>query len=118
MIQSVDLEQTAIVNHNFIQQLKKDIQKYDILYIYAPFGWNQEQIISEFYRLCGGKNVFWLEETDAVSLEQQILKIPAAGKKIYLIPHLERIIECGKDSLIWKLLSEKKKEMYFYLYLP
>lgn len=100
--------ETAIVNHNFIEKLEKDIAKYDILYICAPFGWGVDTLLRIVYERLRAKDAYFLEDTRENPLEEQIPKIPKKKKCIYMISGLERIIEHGKQELIWTLLSEKK----------
>ncbi len=108
MIQTIGYADNAIVNHNFIEKLEKDIMKYDILYICAPFGWGIDVLLRTVYEHLNAKDVYWLEETRELSLEEQIQRIPKKKKCIYMISRLESIIEHGKQELIWELLSKKK----------
>lgn len=112
------IEQTAnyIVNRNFIQQLGEDIKKYDILYLCAPLGWTKNQLAETFYHANSKESVCWLEETAEESLELLISKIPASGKKLYIVPALERILEDGKEDLLWDLLAMKKRGDVFVFF--
>ena len=105
----------ALVNHNFIQQLKEDIKKYDILYISAPIGWEIDVLLRETYNQMKSKDVYWLEETGECSLEEQISLISKKKKNIYMIPSLERVIEEEKQEPIWELISNKKPGDVFVL---
>lgn len=98
----------VLVNHNFIQQLKEDMKKYDILYISAPIGWEIDALLRETYNQMESKDVYWMEETKECSLEEQIALIPQKKKNIYMIPSLERVIEEKKQEPIWELISTKK----------
>ncbi len=97
----------GILNPNFIQRIKKDMKIYDILYIYAPFGWEKEVVMKQIYDDLSSKDVCWLEYKESVSLEQQIAALPKAKKRIHMIPNLELIVEQGQQDLIWDLLSKK-----------
>lgn len=102
-----------IVNHNFIKRLEQDIMEYDILFICAPLGWEKNTLLAEVYQKHENDGMFWLEETKEASLEEQIKKLPGSGKRVLLIPHLERVIEQGQQELIWELLSKNRKDDVF-----
>lgn len=97
----------GILNPNFIQRIEKDMKIYDILYIYAPFGWEKEVVMKQIYDDLSSKDVCWLEYKESESLEQQITALPKAKKRIHMIPNLELIVEQGQQELIWDLLSKK-----------
>ena len=105
-----------IVNHSFIQQLEKDIKKYDILYLCAPLGWGKDQLAEAFCESYSGENLVILEETAENSLQTIISKISFAEKKIYLVPALEKVVESGQEDLIWKLLDQKRRgDVFIFL---
>lgn len=105
-----------IVNHSFIQQLEKDIKKYDILYLCTPLGWGKDQLAEAFCESYSGENLVILEETAENSLQTIISKISFAEKKIYLVPALEKVIESGQEDLIWKLLDQKRRgDVFIFL---
>lgn len=116
MIQVVQPAEFAVINENFIQQLEKDIKNYDILYICAPLGWGKDLLMQEIYsRRNGQRAFFWLDDTEEQTMEQQIQALPATGRKILVIPNLEKIMECGKEHLVWNLLNKKKKDDVFLI---
>ena len=116
MIKPTGQTENFIVNRSFIQQLEKDMKKYDILYLSAPLGWGKSQIKEAFCEKYAGENLIVLEETEDVSLKSLISKIPSARKNIYLIPELEKILEREQEDLIWKLIEQKKKgDVFLFL---
>ena len=116
MIKPTGQTENFIVNRSFIQQLEKDMKKYDILYLSAPLGWGKSQIKEAFCEKYSGENLIVLEETEDVSLKSLISKIPSARKNIYLIPELEKILEREQEDLIWKLMEQKKKgDVFLFL---
>ena len=40
---------SSILNQNFIQRVEKDMENHDILYLFAPLGWEKEIILK---RIC------------------------------------------------------------------
>lgn len=105
----------GILNPNFIQCIEKDMKTYDILYIYAPFGWGKEVVMKTIYNDLSSKDVCWLEYKESESLEQQIAALPKAKKRIYMIPNLEVIVEQGQQDLIWDLMSKKNNGDVFVI---
>ncbi len=75
----------GIMNQNFIEKLNKDITKYDILYICAPFGWGFD------------------------FTEGKIIQISKSGKNVIVVHGLEKITENDGREKVWNLLKEKKK---------
>ena len=104
-----EIEEKRIENQILESTIVADMEKYDILYIYAPIGWGKYAFLVDFYYK-NEENVYWLEETEEYLLEQQLRDLPRAGKRIIIIPRLEKIIKKGKLETIQKLISEKKKE--------
>lgn len=108
MAQSVGAEDISIINENFIERLMGDIKKYDILYISAPIGWEIDVLLRAAYARIGEKDIYWLEETPESSLEEQVAGISQKKKNVYMIPSLEKVIEEGKEDIVWELISQKK----------
>ena len=99
----------GIINQNFIDRLEKDMKKHDILFLCAPFGWGNANILRHLYERVISNEVYWLEGTEDFTLEQQIEAIVSNKKCIYFIPNLETIVEKGQQDLIWKLFERRKK---------
>ena len=109
MRKSNSVEEIHIENIELLQRLIADLQKCDILYIHAPMGWGKYTFLADYYRK-NEENIFWLEENEDICLEKQIEELPSAKKRIIIIPRLEKIMHEGKWELIWKIISDKKKE--------
>lgn len=105
----------GIINHNFIDRLEKDMKKYDILFLCAPFGWGNTNILRHLYERVLSKETYWLKSTDDFTLEQQIEAIISDKSCIYFIPNLETVVERGEQDLIWKLFEKKKKGDIFVI---
>lgn len=104
-----------IKNRELEQRLKDDIKKYDIIYIHAPLGWGKYTLLADFYRKYRGAGVYWLEDGAEQSLEQQVKELPQKEDRIIIIPELERIMELGKQGVLWELISGKKKNDTFLI---
>ena len=109
MMQVTGQIENFIVNHSFIQQLEKDIKKYDILYLCAPLGWGKDQLAETICERYSGENLVILEKPAEDSLQMIISKLSLKEKKIYLVPALEKVVESGQEDLIWKLIDQKKR---------
>lgn len=109
MIQPSSSDDITIINHNFIDRLMEDIKKFDILYISAPIGWGIDALLRAVYVKMNSKDVYLLEETKEISLEEQVYNLLDNKKKsVYMIPALETIIEHEKQEILWELLEHKK----------
>ena len=97
----------GIINVNFIDRLEKDIKKYDILFLCAPFGWGNASILRALYDRVLSKDTYWLEETEDLTLEQQIASLSSKNHVVF-VPNLETVVERGEQDLIWNLLEKKK----------
>ena len=97
----------GIINDNFIDRLEKDIKKYDILFLCAPFGWGNASILRALYDRVLSKDTYWLEETEDLTLEQQIASLSSKNHVVF-VPNLETVVERGEQDLIWNLLEKKK----------
>ena len=94
MIHPSGSDDITIINHNFIDRLMEDIKKFDILYISAPIGWGIDALLRAVYVKMNSKDVYLLEETKEISLEEQVSNLLDNKKKsVYMIPALETIIE-------------------------
>ena len=105
----------GIINQNFIDRLEKDIKKYDILFLCAPFGWGNASILKALCERVLSKTTYWLEETEDCTLEQKIDEISFSRSNIYFIPNLETVVRKGEEDLIWNLLAKKKKGDIFVI---
>ena len=105
----------GIINQNFIDRLEKDMKKYDILFLCAPFGWGNVSILRHLYERLISKGAYWLESTEDLTLEHQIESIVSNKNIIYFIPNLETVVERGEQEPIWTLFERKKKGDVFVI---
>lgn len=106
---------SAILNQNFIQRVERDMENHDILYIFAPLGWEKEVIMKRLYDDMASQDSHIWGNYDEYSQEQQILKILIGKRCIYLVLNPETAVEVGEQNPLWGLLANKKPEDVFVL---
>lgn len=107
-------EEIRIRNRTLEKRICSDIKECDILYICAPIGWGKYALLMNIYHSYKGK-IYWLERTENSSLEQQISELPQLEGRMIVLPHFEKIIQCGELEMVQKLIWEKKKEDVFLI---
>lgn len=105
----------GVFRKKFIQRLEKDMAKYEILYIYAPFGWGKVSLLKSFYEMLPPKEACWLENAPESEMQEQIRRFSKPKKRTFFIPDLERIVEDGREDLIWDLMGKKREEDVFLI---
>lgn len=105
----------GIFHHKFLQKLEKDKSQYELLYLYAPFGWGKETLLKAFCDMLPAKECCWLENGSEEEMKEQILRYAKVKKATWIIPDLERIVEDGHEDLIWELLGKKRPEDVFII---
>jgi ATP/maltotriose-dependent transcriptional regulator MalT len=107
--------ETHVKNREMEKKIENDLEKYDILYICAPFGWGKYALLADYYQKHRKESVYWLEETKDFTLEQQIENLPKQMDRTIIIPKLEQIMSDGQQELIWNLISHKQKNDSFLI---
>lgn len=110
-----NVQEIHCINQEIERRVLDDMDKNDVLYICAPIGWGKYVLLSNLYDKLGEK-AFWLEETEDSSLETQLEELSQlSGRRIIMIPRLEKLVQRGKLESISKLLSEKKNGDVFLI---
>lgn len=113
MFQNYLTEHEAVINRNFILQLEKDITQYDILYIFAPLGWGKTAYISEFCKKINKNELVLIDDADEICVENGNEQRAKTGRRIYVIPELEKLIGEKQQKKLFQLMSGKRKNDIF-----
>lgn len=106
---------THIINRGVERRILGDMENGDVLFICAPIGWGKNVLLRDLYHKLEGR-AFWLEETDNLSLEEQLAQLPqSSGGRAIMIPRLEKYIQNKKIEMIGRLLAKKRKEDVFVI---
>ena len=81
-------EEIHIENRRLMEQLDRDLKRYDIIYLQAPSGWGKYTFLPDYRAHVKAYQVYWLEEEKVEELCRSSRNTCRRGRLI-IIPRLE-----------------------------
>ena len=105
-------EEIHIENRRLMEQLDRDLKRYDIIYLQAQSGWGKYTFLQDYRAHVKDYQVYWLEEEKDEELCRSSRNTCRRGRLI-IIPRLEEFRRRSINADIWKLLEERNTEDRF-----
>ncbi|MDO4261264.1 MAG: LuxR C-terminal-related transcriptional regulator [Eubacteriales bacterium] len=102
-------EEIHIENHSLADRVRRDLKKYDMIYMQAPLGWGKHTFLADFSRKHPELNICLLEPGSV----RERLGDPAASGSLVIVPRLEPLLLSGEWKLLWQRIAARdRREKY------
>lgn len=105
------MREIHIENRRLEKRLDRDLERYDMAYLYAPSGWGKYTFLRDYQKRAKGYRVHWLEPCGEEDVENLLSE--GTEKRLIVIPGLDRLRRQGKQEIINKLLEGRRRDDRF-----